>query len=41
MLVHGTADPTYSASVDIYGQASPPKAFVTLVNGPHIPNIPP
>jgi dienelactone hydrolase len=41
MLVHGTADPTYSASVDIYRQASRPKAFVTLVNGPHIPNIPP
>jgi dienelactone hydrolase len=41
MLVHGTADPGYPASVNIYGQASPPKAFVTLVNGPHIPNIPP
>lgn len=41
MLVHGTADPTYPASVSIYGQASPPKAFVTLVDGPHIPNIPP
>jgi dienelactone hydrolase len=41
LLVHGTADPTYSASVTIYAHASPPKAFVTLVNGPHIPNIPP
>jgi dienelactone hydrolase len=41
MLVHGTGDPTYFASVDIYRQASPPKAFVTLINGPHIPNIPP
>ena len=41
MLVHGTADATYPASVDIYRQASRPKAFVTLVNGPHIPNIPP
>ena len=41
LLVHGTADPTYPASVNIYRQASPPKAFVTLVNGPHIPNIPP
>jgi dienelactone hydrolase len=41
MLVHGTADPTYPSSVDLYGRASSPKAFVTLVNGPHIPNIPP
>ncbi len=41
LLVHGTADPTYPASVTIYAQASRPKAFVTLINGPHIPNIPP
>jgi dienelactone hydrolase len=41
MLVHGTADPTYPVSVDIYRRASGPKALVTLVNGPHIPNIPP
>jgi dienelactone hydrolase len=41
MLVHGTADPTYPAGVSIYDRASPPKAFVTLLNGPHIPNIPP
>jgi dienelactone hydrolase len=41
LLIHGTADPTYPASVEIYAQASAPKAFMTLVNGPHIPNIPP
>jgi dienelactone hydrolase len=41
MFVHGTADATYPASVSLYGRASRPKAFVTLVNGPHIPNIPP
>jgi dienelactone hydrolase len=41
MLVHGTADPTYPVSVDIYGRASGPKALVTLVNAPHIPSIPP
>ena len=41
MLVHGTADPTYSASVSIYGQAPSPKAFVTLTNAPHILNVRP
>ena len=41
MVIHGTADPTYSSGVDIYGDASRPKALVTLVNGPHIPNLPP
>jgi poly(3-hydroxybutyrate) depolymerase len=41
MLVHGTADPTYPAGAGIYGQASGPKALVTLVDGPHIPSIPP
>jgi dienelactone hydrolase len=41
LLVHGTADPTYSASMEIYSKASRPKAFVTLIDGPHIPNVPP
>ena len=41
MVIHGTADPTYASGVDIYRDASRPKALVTLVNGPHIPNLPP
>jgi dienelactone hydrolase len=38
LLVHGTADPIYPASEGIYSQASRPKAFVTLIGAPHIPN---
>ena len=39
LLVHGNADGTvpYGASVSIYGQAPPPKAFLTLVGAPHTP----
>lgn len=39
MLVHGNADQTvpYPASVGAYGQASAPKAFLTLENAPHVP----
>jgi dienelactone hydrolase len=41
MVIHGTADATYAAGVGIYRDASRPKALVTLVNGPHIPSLPP
>ena len=41
MVIHGTADPTYASGVDIYRDASRPKALVTLANGPHIPSLPP
>ena len=41
MVVHGTADPTYASGVDLYRDASRPKALVTLVNAPHIPSGPP
>jgi dienelactone hydrolase len=37
LLVHGTADGTvpYVASVNVYGQAPAPKAFLTLAGAPH------
>jgi dienelactone hydrolase len=41
LLVHGTADPIHPASEDIYARASRPKAFVTLIGAPHIPNVAP
>jgi dienelactone hydrolase len=41
MVAHGTADPTYSAGVDLYRDASRPKALVTLVKAPHIANAAP
>jgi len=43
LLVHGNADQTipYVSSVNVYGQAPPPKAFLTLVNAPHTPFAPP
>ncbi len=39
MLVHGNADGTvpYGGSVDAYGQAPSPKAFLTLIGAPHTP----
>jgi dienelactone hydrolase len=43
LLAHGTADQTvpYAASVDAYGRAASPKAFMTLIGAPHNPFFPP
>jgi pimeloyl-ACP methyl ester carboxylesterase len=43
LLVHGDADRTvpYGASVNVYGHAPPPKAFLTLINAPHTPFLGP
>lgn len=43
LLVHGNADGTvpYGASVSIFGQAPPPKAFLTLIGAPHTPFLAP
>jgi fermentation-respiration switch protein FrsA (DUF1100 family) len=39
LLIHGDQDGTlpYSGSVNAYGQASAPKAFLTLLQAPHTP----